>query len=173
MTEKELIQYFYFNVPCSEYDIEADKYQDVFASEKTNKEQFLKDLAKYVPGKGINYIRDFLKSDYNFRKTSRELEKIYKDSGYSSEYPYQQCISIIVFEIARALSFAEGKSAYTSEGYRRIEDYLKTEEFTKAFQDVYLKQKPAKAQYMQTQNDRYASEASIFAFTIVPCPPFR
>jgi len=42
MSEKELIQYFYFNVPRLDYETEADKYQDVFASAKIDKEQFIK-----------------------------------------------------------------------------------------------------------------------------------
>lgn len=163
MKVSELIQYFYYNIPISEYEVTADGFQDVFAKEKIAKEDFLKQLRSYAPGKGLDHVRNFLKNDYEFKKSSRSLEKAYKESDYSKSYPYLSCISMILYEAARAISFAEKRPAYSFEDYRRIRDHFKTDEFADAFINVYLKQKHAKTSYVQPEDDRCMYEASLLA----------
>lgn len=160
---EKLIQDFYYGIPVSEYEAKAEEYQNVFSSNKTNKEQFLKSLYSFKPSNGFDHVKKYLKSEYDFKKVSKELEKAYNASGYSSVFSYMDCISAIFHDIAIVISFLERKPSFNREDYRRIKEYLKSDDFKTVFTEVYLKQTHAKSKGFQPEIDRCYCEAELFS----------
>ena len=163
MRIEKLIQDFYYSIPISEYEAKAEEYQTVFSANKIDKEQFLKSLHSFRPNNSLDHVKKFLKSEYDFKKVSKELEKAYNASGYASDFSYMDCISAIFRDIAIVISFSENKSSFDRENYRRIKEYLKSDDFKNVFTEVYLKQAHAKTKQFQPEIDRCYCETELFA----------
>ena len=163
MSISQLIEYFYYNVSIKEYDTKSDEYQNVFAEEGTSKKEFLKALRAYVPDKGFQYTKDRLKNNYSFRRTYKELEKVYKDSDYAKEINFQNCIGMIFYYIQSAISFSKRKNLYTAEGERLAMEVLNRPAFRSMFSESFLKQKPNRAITRAPEHDTIHFEIMILA----------